>query len=88
MKSSWKTTVGGVGGIFSGVAAILAAVANSPGDSLDWSVLAPAITAGFSGIATGIGLLFARDNNVTSDQAIGPRVAPETEAAAADAFRR
>jgi hypothetical protein len=63
LQGSWKTTMAGVIAI---VTAILSAVQllidNDPATNPDWTTLIAAIMAG-------IGLLFARDNNVTSEAA-------------------
>lgn len=59
--SSWKTTVAGIltmlVPVFNAVSALLD---NDPATVPDWGLAIAAITAG-------IGLLFARDNNVTSE---------------------
>lgn len=57
---SWKTTVGGVGSILSGIALILGGVVKG-----DYSH----VPEGLGLIMGGFGLVFARDNNVTSEQA-------------------
>ena len=58
---SWKTTLSGIGVILSGAgAAIKFAVAGDYGTAI--ATLIPAVSAG-------IGLIAARDNNVTSEQA-------------------
>lgn len=57
---SWKTTVSGIGAII--VAVINAAVGIINGTPVDWASTMAAIMAG-------IGLITARDNNVTSEQA-------------------
>lgn len=62
-KWSWKTTLGGLGSILSGLGMIAAAAAT--GHIADPTVLVPA----FGLISTGIGNIYARDNNVTSEQA-------------------
>jgi len=60
---SWKTTLFGAGGIatvlFSAVAALLD---GDPATNPDWNLVLGAVLPA-------IGLLFARDNNVTSEQA-------------------
>jgi predicted transcriptional regulator len=58
MKSSWKTTLFGALAIAAGT--IVAA---------DFGPLVTKIAVCVGSSATGIGLLFARDNNVTSEQA-------------------
>lgn len=60
---SWKTTVTGVAAILTAVGAALTALFdNDPNTTLDVTVTASAIMAG-------IGLIFARDNNVSSEDA-------------------
>lgn len=63
MTSSWKTTLFGVGGLLTVIAAALSALLDGkPETNPDWtSVIASASAC--------IGLLFARDNKVTSEQA-------------------
>lgn len=60
-KTSWKTTL-------SGIAVILGALASALKTGLDgdWPT---AITALVTGIPAGVGLIAARDNDVTSEQA-------------------
>ena len=63
MKASWKTTVFGAGGLLTVVAAALNAIFDgNPATNPDWTSVIAAASAC-------IGLLFARDNNVTSEQA-------------------
>lgn len=60
---SWKTTLSGVAGILGLLGTALAAqFDNDPNTVAQWSVVIPAII-------TSAGLLFARDNNVTSEAA-------------------
>lgn len=60
---SWKTTVTGIAAILTAVGAALTALFdNDPTTTLDVTVTASAIMAG-------IGLIFARDNGVTSEEA-------------------
>jgi hypothetical protein len=60
---SWKTTVAGVGAILIAVGAALSATFDTdPATVADWGAVVAATIAG-------IGLIFARDNNVTSEQA-------------------
>jgi hypothetical protein len=58
---SWKTTL-------SGIATILGGVAGAIKLWLSGNV-AEAITVGFTAVTTGIGLIVARDNGVSSEQA-------------------
>ena len=60
---SWKTTVTGIAAVLTAVGAALTALFdNDPNTKLDVAVTASAIMAG-------IGLIFARDNNVSSEDA-------------------
>lgn len=60
---SWKTTVAGVAGVIAAIAtAIQAQFDGDPATIPDW-----ALVGGL--LATGIGLLLARDNDKTSEQA-------------------
>lgn len=60
---SWKTTVTGVAAILTAVGAALTALFDSdPNTTLDVAVTASAVMAG-------IGLILARDNSVTSEEA-------------------
>jgi len=56
---SWKTNLTGIAAIVAAVSHALTGLAN--GTPVDWSVV-------ITGISTGIGLMFARDNKVTSEQ--------------------
>lgn len=60
---SWKTSLSGIAGIVGILAtALSAALDGNPATDPQWGIVIPSIiTAG--------GLLFARDNNVTSEQA-------------------
>lgn len=63
MNKSWKTSATGITGII--IAVLTAAQAmldNNPATNPDWSAVIVAITMG-------LGLISARDNNVTSEQA-------------------
>jgi len=61
--NSWKTTVTGVAAILTAIGSALTAVFdNDPNTTIDIAVTASAVMAG-------IGLIFARDNNVTSESA-------------------
>lgn len=62
-KHSWKTTLFGAGGLAAvAFTAISALLDGDPTTNPDWNIL---ITASLPAI----GLLFSRDNNVTSEQA-------------------
>jgi len=59
---SWKTTVTGIAAILTAIGAALTALFdNDPNTTIDVAVTASAIMAG-------IGLILARDNNVTSEK--------------------
>ena len=63
MKGSWKTTTFGAASILAAVSnAVVALTDGIPATNPDWMVVITAITAG-------IGLIFSRDNNVTSEAA-------------------
>lgn len=63
MKSSWKTTLAGIAAIMTaGGAALTALTDGNPATEPDYAALIAAVMAG-------VGLLFARDNGVTSEQA-------------------
>ena len=68
MKGSWKTTAGGISGILVVVfGAVQLMLDGKPETNPDWTLVIGAITAG-------IGLIFARDNNKTSEQVdAGPK---------------
>lgn len=60
---SWKTTTSGILAIVTALAgAAQAMLDNNPATNPDWTTVVAAIMAG-------IGLITARDNNVTSEQA-------------------
>lgn len=61
MKRSWKTTTAGVAAIAGGVARF--ALALNEGKMTE-----EAITTSVTAIMTGVGLLFARDNDVSSEE--------------------
>lgn len=62
---SWKTTVSGLAAVFAALAHIADALANNT--SIDWTVT-------IAGLTSGIGLIFARDNKVSSEQVgAGPK---------------
>jgi len=63
VNKSWKTTAAGVGAVLVAVGSALAAsFDNDPATVADWGAVIAAVIAG-------VGLVFARDNNVTSEQA-------------------
>lgn len=63
MTKSWRTSVAGLGAILISVGAALTAMFdNDPLTNPEWGVVVAAIIAG-------VGLLAARDNKVTSEQA-------------------
>lgn len=63
MSSSWRTTTAGIGAILIAVGSALGAqFDNDPATVADWGAVIAAVIAG-------VGLLFARDNKVTSEQA-------------------
>jgi hypothetical protein len=60
---SWKTTAAGVGGLLTAIGSALNQLFDSdPATNPDWNLLLPVILTSLVGI-------FARDNNVTSEQA-------------------
>lgn len=60
---SWKTTAAGIGAILVAVGSALTATFDAdPATVADWGAVIAAIIAG-------AGLIMARDNNVTSEQA-------------------
>jgi len=61
--SSWKTTTTGILAIVVAIsAAVKCTIDNDPSTVADWGSVAAAVMAG-------IGLIFARDNKTTSEQA-------------------
>ncbi len=65
---SWKTTVAGVGGLLTALGSILNQLFDgNPATNPDWNVMLPVLFASIIGI-------FARDNNVTSEQANAVKV--------------
>jgi len=61
--TSWKTTATGIGAVLVAVGGALSATFdNDPATAADWAAVIAAVIAG-------IGLIFARDNNVTSEAA-------------------
>jgi len=60
---SWRTTVAGIGAILVAIGGALAATFdNDPATIADWTAVVAACIAGF-------GLIFARDNKVSSEKA-------------------
>jgi len=62
MKASWKTSLAGVGMILTGLLALVHMAQTGHYD-------ATSATTAFGGISGGIGLIFARDHNVSSEDA-------------------
>lgn len=62
MKSSWKTTSAGILAIAGGIVRFYFAVKTG-------QITEEALMTSVTAIVSGIGLLFARDNNVSSEQA-------------------
>lgn len=63
MKKSWKTTTAGIGAILVAWGSALTAMFdNDPTTTADWGAV-------FAAVIAGIGLLAARDNDVSSEQA-------------------
>jgi len=61
--TSWKTTGLGIGTILAAVGtALVAALDGDPATTANWPVVIAAVTSG-------VGLMFARDNNTTSEDA-------------------
>lgn len=61
MKSSWKTTVTGIAALLTVIGgAATALLDGNPATNPDWTLLIAAVTTAF-------GLIFARDNKVTSE---------------------
>lgn len=64
--ASWRTTTAGIAAIVTAVATAIGAMAdNDPMTNPDWGAVVAAVFAG-------IGLLSARDNKVSSEQAGAP----------------
>ena len=70
MFSSWKTTSAGITMIVGGAAGLYFAYKSG-------NLNEAAITGGVTAILGGVGLLFARDNNVTSEQANASQKPPQ-----------
>ncbi len=63
MNKSWRTSLFGVGGVVAIVGSVLNALFDGdPATTVDWVTVC-------AGLAPAIGLLFARDNRVSSEQA-------------------
>jgi hypothetical protein len=60
-SGSWKTSLAGVGTILAGLGAL--AIAGSKG-----TITSDTLTVAGAAITTGLGLIFARDNNVSSEE--------------------
>ena len=61
--NSWKTSAAGIGAILVAVGSALTATFDADASTVaDWGAVVAAVIAG-------VGLLFARDNKVTSEQA-------------------
>lgn len=65
---SWKTSLAGISTLLSVAVHVLNALVQ--GTSIDTTVVA-------TGLTTGVGLLFARDNNKTSEQVGAKTTKPE-----------
>lgn len=65
---SWKTTLAGISTLISIVAHVLNALVE--GTAIDTTVVV-------TGLTTGVGLLFARDNNKTSEE-VGAVITPKS----------
>jgi hypothetical protein len=62
-KGSWRTTTFGIGAILTAIGTALTALTDAdPMTQPDWGAVMAAMIAGF-------GLIFARDNGVSSEQA-------------------
>lgn len=62
-NASWKTTVAGIAAIVTALGSAVAALFDADPTTLpDWGAVAAAVLAG-------VGLIAARDNNVTSEKA-------------------
>jgi hypothetical protein len=78
-KLSWKTSVAGVLGILGGLTLLAQMVQAGKIDPAQ-------ITAGITAITAGVGLIFARDNNVNSEQVgVAPAQIAMTDAISAQA---
>ena len=60
--ASWKTTIAGIGAIGGGVATLCHALLQKP-------IETGPVATGLTAISSGIGLLFARDHNVSDEDA-------------------
>jgi hypothetical protein len=61
-KRSWKTTGAGLAAIMTVVGAALTQLTDgNPATNPDWSIVLPAVASGF-------GLMFARDNDKSSEE--------------------
>ena len=63
-KKSWKTTVAGWAAVVGSVGVAIAALLDgNPETTVNWEQVVTALT----GVGIGVGLLFARDNDVSSE---------------------
>ena len=70
MKGSWRSTLSGTVALVAAITGALALVLdNDPNTNPDWNVTIALAAAIISQISGGVGLLFARDNVVTSEEA-------------------
>lgn len=60
LGASWKTTLSGLAAVLAALAHVADGIAN--GRPIDWTVT-------IAGLTSGIGLIFARDNKVSSEAA-------------------
>ena len=72
---NWKTSMGGVGMVLAGIAAIIHCFTCT-----DCGSQIECITAGIGGLVGGVGLLFAKDHNVTGGDTAQTEIAKATEA--------
>lgn len=84
MSASWKTTVAGASAILLTLGGVADQVARIPGDTVQWSQIIPLLIVALATVANAIGNMLARDNNVTSEQALSD---PNASAKAAAELR-
>lgn len=70
MAASWKTTAAGVGAALTALGGFAAEISRLSGDNFDIISLLPLAVPAIGVILNAIGLIFARDNNVTSERAL------------------